>query len=1289
MCGEFQLNAQQIKKLDAITNGGKANLAEGYDYLRAEMQKYLDDPVNAGGSGRQAYENTIYWLNKAAEINRNDPGSEANLFIRGVTRNGLLFDGKEASPEKIQQNSDIIAKAVLADTFVNKQIPAIANLLAYDVNAALDKGGQTLGGWGGAFYYWGMPLSAESGDTVGSRILKNPVDYEKFLGVTAKAVLDTISKRGVSVEQLLTSMGAQAPEEIKASLFNRVADYLDGSSVSLLGNPDEIDGYRARIGPDGKVSWYTQDGAGKRSNLTDVATIAKLNTRRDIRLDHGEFHPWQMPEKDVQTIRLGDGTTYKHTYNGEGRIQKVEIDRADGSSTERLYDASERLSSETIFFSDRTARQTLYDHENKQSWSEATTTYDVNGRAITQNIRNDNGTRYEAVVDAATGRYTQRTDFNVSGQKTATTSFGTDGKIRSKTSFDVSGGQAWKEVTHGYDGGGSITSENRLNKDGTRYEANVDPVTGSFTQRSDFNTAGQKTTTTVFRADGTTAKTFFDVAGNQSWKEATVDYNRGGQPVGEQRLNRDGTRSVATVDPASGQFTQRIDYNSAGTRLTTTIFDIAQTQTWKVLVQGHNEAGGIVSQKIIYDDGTAYEAIVNPSTNRFTERTDYNSAGARIVTSSFRNDGSVQSKTTYDALGAQPWTQVTHTYNNAGGITKEQRLNRDGTRSDAIVDPATNRFTQRTDYNQLGQKIEVTDFNLDGTSRKTLYDVDNSHGWREVKVDYDAQGKPTREAGLNDNGTRYEADVNPSTGRFTNRSDFDRAGKKTATTTFRGDGTRRVTYHDLKNSGSWTEAAVEYNRQGQAVSETGTNRYGDRYEAIVDPATGKFTERSDYNASGQKLSAITYRPDGSGQKTLYDVAGNQPWSEVTTLLDKSGKPIAEWGRNDDGTQFDATVNPNTGKYIVRNDYNKFGQKEVSTTFRDDGTQVKTFFDPSNTKPYTEVVIEYDRHGRPVTEYGKLDNGNQYQADYEAGYLTKEVIVVAADGQVINNEYYAAYRTLKSTVLRDHQNKYAWTSKKVTYGANGNSNNEITIMDDGKVYNVYYNSDGSFSFGHVTMPSGARYSLNNNGGQLTYTIPSQGSSGGSSGSFGAALGSFAMGLVPSYGGTTITLNGGGSGWASSGGGSTSGGNYSGGSTGSGIGGYDPNFGLAPVGSWNTGGGTGNGGGGPLVITVGRPKAVPPVVLDLNGDGKLDIRPLGHNAVTGTDVSFDWDGDGKADRTAWVGPEDGILVIDLAADGTAGGDGRIDQAREIAFALWKTEDERQAELRQKVLMTLVVL
>ncbi|WP_245502896.1 beta strand repeat-containing protein [Rhizobium ruizarguesonis] len=80
---------------------------------------------------------------------------------------------------------------------------------------------------------------------------------------------------------------------------------------------------------------------------------------------------------------------------------------------------------------------------------------------------------------------------------------------------------------------------------------------------------------------------------------------------------------------------------------------------------------------------------------------------------------------------------------------------------------------------------------------------------------------------------------------------------------------------------------------------------------------------------------------------------------------------------------------------------------------------------------------------------------------------------------------------------------------------------------------------------------------------------------------------------------------------------------------------------------------------------------PVLLDLDGDGHVDLRPIDLTNVVAS-PTFDWDGDGVRDPTAWVGPSDGFLAIDLASDGTAGPDGVIDQAKELAFSLWAKQD-----------------
>jgi len=187
-------------------------------------------------------------------------------------------------------------------------------------------------------------MSDKPGDTVGFRITSDPVEYEKFIALTTKAVLDAASRLRVSplefFEQVKTGMNAQAPEAIKAEILNRVTDYLEGNTQSLMGNPDEIGGYRVSIGPDGAVSWYQFDKDMNRIPLQDEAENARLNTRRNERLEKGLDHPWQAPttEAHVDTIKLADGTVYQHTFGANGRIQQTVKTNPDGSRSEKSYD---------------------------------------------------------------------------------------------------------------------------------------------------------------------------------------------------------------------------------------------------------------------------------------------------------------------------------------------------------------------------------------------------------------------------------------------------------------------------------------------------------------------------------------------------------------------------------------------------------------------------------------------------------------------------------------------------------------------------------------------------------------------------------------------------------------------------------------------------------------------------------------------------------------------------------------------------------------------------------------
>lgn len=75
---------------------------------------------------------------------------------------------------------------------------------------------------------------------------------------------------------------------------------------------------------------------------------------------------------------------------------------------------------------------------------------------------------------------------------------------------------------------------------------------------------------------------------------------------------------------------------------------------------------------------------------------------------------------------------------------------------------------------------------------------------------------------------------------------------------------------------------------------------------------------------------------------------------------------------------------------------------------------------------------------------------------------------------------------------------------------------------------------------------------------------------------------------------------------------------------------------------------------------------PVALDLDSDGVELIRQEQSNAY------FDVKGTGFKHHVGWVGADDGLLSIDL------NGDGKIDQAKELSFALW-TADTNDTDMQ----------
>lgn len=139
----------------------------------------------------------IRWFEGAPEINENNPTTEANTYVRGVTVYGLQWDGRDVPDLQVLSNS--IGFRVIEDIIANGGAPAVGEFLLNDINGALSVGNVTISGWGDSFYYWNLPYQSPTTNkwtTIGGVISSNPYDLEKFLAINALAAAEPFSATG-------------------------------------------------------------------------------------------------------------------------------------------------------------------------------------------------------------------------------------------------------------------------------------------------------------------------------------------------------------------------------------------------------------------------------------------------------------------------------------------------------------------------------------------------------------------------------------------------------------------------------------------------------------------------------------------------------------------------------------------------------------------------------------------------------------------------------------------------------------------------------------------------------------------------------------------------------------------------------------------------------------------------------------------------------------------------------------------------------------------------------------
>ena len=85
----------------------------------------------------------------------------------------------------------------------------------------------------------------------------------------------------------------------------------------------------------------------------------------------------------------------------------------------------------------------------------------------------------------------------------------------------------------------------------------------------------------------------------------------------------------------------------------------------------------------------------------------------------------------------------------------------------------------------------------------------------------------------------------------------------------------------------------------------------------------------------------------------------------------------------------------------------------------------------------------------------------------------------------------------------------------------------------------------------------------------------------------------------------------------------------------------------------------------------------IALDLNGDGVITIT----KKATGNGVLFDVDNDGFAEETDWIGPRDGILVLDRTSSGEPA-DGQINRGVDLFNYTWVDGARRQLSVLNEI-------
>ncbi len=804
-----------------------------------------------------------------------------------------------------------------------------------------------------------------------------------------------------------------------------------------------------------------------------------------------------------------------------------------------------------------------------------------------------------------------------------TARFGNTGQLLSKTTSVTSAEKDRNDITIDVDGDGVVDQSRRdvLAWWGERTSTTTNFATnGAILQRI----------VSVTASDGLSSTTTWDLNG-----DGIIDQKR----IETRTLNADGSRLVKRLDTHAATGSTKsgsTDHTTADGRYRTISKDLNgdgtfdQIERVETLITGQTrstvtnntiarDTKYLPSGGIIWKNAVAHtvESESSFDGSETTTRYDYDGDGVfeTVMTSHRQIDGSVAAQILEKGTAGSILVKGT-LFTSADGQTTI--LNKD-IDNDGDVDER-NTSIVREDGSVILKKETL---GANGAVSGSVVDKTNSVGTLVFRTSFDGSGRKTQETAVEFNGSSRTTSFDAASGAITSVTNVSSSGHVTS-----------ATLYDPLNSKDWTRVEQTYNAAGQKTIEKQFLDNGMSVVITFVAETGAKVKAEYLNASGVRTSLIDFDPRNT-----------ETWREVHRTFDAQGRTLTQINFYDNGTRaeytFDVANTQVWSRYI--NEYDSAGRHHYAHQLNDNGSVYATTIDATNSQSWSKIGQSFDAAGRLLfqVEYG--DNGYRWEYTYDP--------LNAQPWQRYTNIFDNAGRNYYAQQLNDDGSSFAidfdvtnaqsWWRHEQTWDAAGRRTAVTLVNDSGSRDVTIYDAVGSQPWSRIEqsfLSSGqilVQRTFNDDGTRDQVEFDAYGQQEWYSRTFNYNVSGVQRHVRTDWddGGWTIYR-----------------------------------YRITGKPSWTRYDRYGN-----VIASEDPSQNQNPVALDLNGDGHIDLRPLDSNGADGAMHWFDWDDDGSRDATAWIGAADGFLAIDVAADGSAGPDGIINQAKELAFTLWPTEEQ----------------